>query len=464
MPIRWRLTLWFSIIVVTILAATSGLVYFFLDRYLIDEADSTLNAYAARVHGSILPAKIDGPIDYNVVHSQLPAINTLGSADIYVQIIDSSGAIVVKSDSLLQVNENLPAPASLTAAALLGKATFETMKSSDGRVRILSTPLYVQDQTLVLEVAQSLKLMDTTMSRLRLSMIGGVVLAVLLVAVTGAVTVTRALQPVQRISRIAREIEDSADLSRRVGQTRTADEIGQLATTFDHMIEHLQTVFESQKKFIADASHELRSPLTVIRGNLDLIRKHPDQANVAESLKAIESETGRMSKIVADLLLLAEVEAGGEAKKGPVRLAEAVKEEVSRAKSLAPNRKIEIARAEDVSIEGDAQRVRQMLGNLIDNAVKHTPDGTAVSVALYRDGECARLDVSDNGPGIPAEHLPYLFDRFYRVDKARSRSMGSHGLGLAIVKGIVDQHGGTVSVASEAGRGTTFSVRLKATR
>jgi two-component system OmpR family sensor kinase len=461
-PIRWRLTLWFSVIVLSILAATSVLVYFFVGRYLLDDADNNLGSYAARVHGSILPAKIDGPIDYSVVHSQLPAINEFGSPGIYVQIVDDTGAVVVKSDSLLQVNRALPTSAMLTNDALQGKAEFETLAASDGtRLRVLATPLYVQDKTLVLEVAQSLNVMDSTMNRLRLSLMGGVLLAVVLVAIAGGVILTRAFQPVRRISSIARDIQESADLSRRVGQTKTADEIGQLSSTFDHMIERLESVFESQKNFVADASHELRSPLAVIRGNLDLIKKHPDKENMAESLKAIESETVRMSKIVSDLLLLAELETGQETKKGPVKLAEAVREEVSRTRALAPTRNVEIARAEDISIEGDGQRVRQLLSNLLDNALKHTPESSAVTVSLYREGELARLDVSDTGPGIPPEHMPHLFDRFYRVDKARSRSMGSHGLGLAIVKGIVEQHGGTVSVASEIGKGTTFTVRLR---
>jgi len=260
---------------------------------------------------------------------------------------------------------------------------------------------------------------------------------------------------------IAREIEESTDLSRRVGLNGTADEIAQLAGTFDHMIERLETVFESQKKFIADASHELRSPLTVIRGNLDLIRKHPDKDNLTESLKAIESETARMSKIVADLLLLAEVETQQDTKRGPVDLAGAVREEIARARAMAPNRKIDLLRAESITVEGDRQRLRQLLGNLLDNAVKHTPEGSEVTVSLWREGHWARIDVSDTGPGIAPEHIPHLFDRFYRVDRARSRSTASHGLGLAIVKGIVEQHGGTVSVTSDIGKRTTFSVRLK---
>ncbi len=265
----------------------------------------------------------------------------------------------------------------------------------------------------------------------------------------------------QRIARIARDIEQSADLSRRVGETGTADEIGQLATVFDHMIGRLETVFKSQKKFIADASHELRGPLTVIRGNLDLMRKHPGQENAAESMRAIETETTRMSRIVADLLLLTEVETEGEPRKETVRLGEVVREEIGRMRSLPFGRKIGTGPTEDLSITGDSHLIHQLLGNLLDNAVKHTPPDAAITVSLYREGDWARLDVADTGPGIAPEHLPHIFDRFYRADKARSRSVGSHGLGLAIVKGIAERHGGTVTATSEPGRGSTFSVRLK---
>jgi two-component system OmpR family sensor kinase len=460
MPIRWKLTVTFSVIVLAILALTGVVLYFQLGGYLLAETDRSLNGYSARVHGSLLPARIDGPVDYSVIHSQLPAIDAFSSPGVYLEIIDGSGNVVVKSVSLS--NQVLPPAPAIADQALRGVAAFGTVRAGDGtRVRMLATPLYLQDQTLVLAVAQSLKLMDTTMTRLRLALLVGVLLAVVLVATTGAVTLTRALRPVQRIARIARDIEQSADLSRRVGQTGTADEIGPLATTFDHMIEHLETVFRSQKQFIADASHELRSPLTIIRGNLDLLRRHPEKEDQAESLRAIDAETTRMSRIVADLLLLAEVETARDIPKETVRLHEVVSEEIARARGLAPGRSITAGRHEDLSITGDSHRIRQLLGNLLDNAIKHTPPTATITVALYREGDWARLDIIDTGPGIAAKHLPHLFDRFYRVDQTRSRSVGSHGLGLAIVKGIAEQHGGTVTVTSDAGTGSTFSVRLK---
>jgi signal transduction histidine kinase len=267
--------------------------------------------------------------------------------------------------------------------------------------------------------------------------------------------------PVSRITQTAQDIETSSDLSQRVGYLGPGDEIGELANTFDHMIEHLDRVFQSQKYFVADASHELRGPLTVIRGNLDLLKRKLGEEERRRSLKAIERESIRMSKIVDDLLLLTEIESGQLAQPQRVLLKDILSEELERVRTLAGSRKIAVSQPEDLVINGDAQSLKQLLGNLVDNAVKYTPEHGTITLSLFRDGSWARLEVTDTGIGISSEHLPHIFDRFYRVDKARSRASGGTGLGLAIVKGIAEQHGGKVNVTSEPGKGSTFTVRLK---
>ncbi len=180
-----------------------------------------------------------------------------------------------------------------------------------------------------------------------------------------------------------------------------------------------------------------------------------------ESLRAIESEAKRMTKIASDLLLLAEVEAGQVVKRENVSLKSIVTEEQKRAQLLAGNRKIILGRLEDLSVKGDNYKLSQVLGNLVDNAIKYTPDGGAITLSLFRDGDWARLEVDDTGIGIAPENLSHLFDRFYRVDKARSRAGGGTGLGLAIVKGIIEQHDGKVTVTSEPGKGSIFTVWLQ---
>lgn len=460
MPIRWRLTLWFSLIVLAVLVLTGTLLYLLTERNLHNAVDDNLRVYSARVHGTLKPEEIPDPLNYEVIHSRLAPINEFSVPGVYLQLIDQSGRVVVKSDNLGR--QELPVDPALIERGFSGKPGIATLAAGGGaRVRLMVSPLYLRDQALVLEVAQSLSHVDVAMDQLTWILSGVILLALALVGISGAVTVRRVLSPVERITRTARSIEASPDLDRRVSYRGPADEIGQLATTFDLMISRLNKVFESQKSFIADASHELRSPLTVIQGNLDLLKRNLSEIERRESLRAIETESRRMTKIVSDLLLLAEVESGQVSLSELVSLKGLIAEEIGRAQSLAGQRRIVTGDMEDLSIVGDAYRLRQLLGNLVDNAIKYTPEDGAITISLHRDGDWARLAVADTGIGISPEHLPHIFDRFYRVDKARARDKGSTGLGLAIVKGIAERHRGKVTVTSEAGKGSTFIVWLK---
>ena len=459
MSIRWRLTLWFAGIFLVILIFSGIVLNALLQRYLYDNIDNTLQVYSAKVHGT-LHANINGPLDYNVIHDSLPSINEFSSPGIYIQLIDRDGNLITKSDNL--VNQELPVSPLLIQKGLTGNTDIQTLPAGDNaNVRIMVSPLFTPSQTYILEVAQSLKPVDDALRQFRLALIGGAFLALLLTGLLGALLIRRTLRPVEGITRTAQNIEESSNLDRRVGYQGPPDEIGRLANTFDHMIERLNKSFESQKHFIADASHELRTPLTVIQGNLDLLKRDMNEEDRKESLKAIESETRRMTKITSDLLLLAEVESGQSIKPEAVSLNEMIIEELHRARILAGKRRIMADRQEDLTVTGDVYKLNQVLGNLVDNAIKYTTEDGTITLSVFQDDNWARLEVADTGIGIAPEYLPHLFDRFYRVDKARSRNRGGTGLGLAIVKGIVEQHGGKVTVASEAGKGSTFTVWLK---
>jgi two-component system OmpR family sensor kinase len=279
--------------------------------------------------------------------------------------------------------------------------------------------------------------------------------------VSAAILIGRALSPVKKVTATAQGIASSSDLSRRVNYRGPKDEIGALAATFDRMIEQLDRLLQSQRGFVADASHELRGPLTVIRGNLDLLRRNLSEEDRQESIRALEAEAARMARVVNDLLVLAEVESGPLEQQQMVSLKDMILDAQDRALLLAGDRHIVIERQDDLWVKGDAHKLEQLVGNLVGNAIKYTPEGGAITLSLFQDGEWARLDVADTGIGISPEHLPHVFDRFYRVDRARSRAGGGTGLGLAIVKGIAQQHGGKVTVTSEPGKGSTFTVWLK---
>ena len=460
MPIRWRLTLWFALILCVILILSGLVLHILLQRYLGNQVDNNLKVYSARVHGTLNPQQIQEYIDYEVIHANLPPINEFASPGVYIQLIDRNGNVVVKSDSLGE--QELPVNPSLIEKGFAGNVTIETVAAGDSaRVRIMVSPLYLKDQTLLLEVAQSLNHIDAAVSQVRWALLASILVALTLATVSGGMIVRSALAPVSQITQTAKSIETSSNLNRRVGYSGPIDEIGQLATTFDHMIEHLDRVFQSQKHFVADASHELRGPLTVIQGNLDLLKRNLSEKDRQESLGAIKAETTRMVKITSDLLVLAEVESSQLEQMDTVALKEILSGELERAQSLAGKRKIAIGHQEELTVTGDTQKIRQLLENLVSNAIKYTSEDGTITLSLFRDGDWARLEVADTGIGIAPEHLSHIFDRFYRVDTARSRVSGGTGLGLAIVKGIAEQQGGKVTVTSEPGKGSIFTAWLK---
>jgi len=460
MPIRLRLTLWFSAILCTILLLSGIALNFIITRDLYQDVDNNLTVYSARVHGTLHGQNPTDALDYNVIHDKLPPINEFASPGIYIQIIDNNGKVVVKSDNLR--DQELPVDPALVQNGFNGNISIASVAAGENaRVRIMVSPLFLGNQTLLLEVAESLKFVDTTISQVRWAIAGAILLSLVFTGVLGNLLVRRALTPVEKITRTAQEIETSSDLNRRVAYTGPPDEIGRLAATFDHLITHLHRVFESQKQFVADASHELRTPLTVIQGNTDLLKRNLNKQDREESLTAIESEAKRMTKVVNDLLLLAELESGQSSPQERVNLREMVNEEYKRVRNFAGNRGIFTGNIEDLSVKGDVYRLKQLLGNLVDNAIKYTPEGGTITLSLFRDGEWARLEVKDTGIGISRENLDHLFERFYRVDKSRSRGGGGTGLGLSIAKSIAEQHGGKITVESEAGKGSTFTAWLK---
>jgi len=460
MSIRWRLTLWFTLILCAIMVLSGTVFYALLQGHLVNEVDSNLRVYSARVHGTLHSDQIPQPLDFSVIHSSLPIIDEFASPGMYLQIVDGNGDVVTKSDNLGE--QELPVDQSLLNRGLEGNVAIGTVASGSGSVRIMASPLYLNDQILLLEVAESTKYLDTTMSEVRWSLLAAVSVALVLAGVSGWVIVRRALSPVERVTMAARDIETGSDLGRRVAYSGPADEVGRLAATFDHMIEHLERVFQSQKHFVADASHDLRGPLTAIQGNLDLLKfddLNPEERQ--ESLKAVEAETWRMASIVSDLAVLAELESGHLEQQEDVSLRGMLLDTREWAGLLAGNRRIVIERQDDLWVKGSAHRLERLLRNLVGNAIKYTPDGGTITLSLFQDGDWACLQVSDTGIGIAPEHLPHIFDRFYRVDEARTRGDGGSGLGLAIVKGIAEQHRGRVTAASEPGKGSRFSVWLR---
>jgi len=270
------------------------------------------------------------------------------------------------------------------------------------------------------------------------------------------------LRPVRDITQAASEIS-ATNLSRRINYAGPRDELWALADTFDSMIGRLEASFERQRQFVQDASHELRTPLAAIRTNIEVTEMDPDATveEYRELVATIKSQTERLTRLSEDLLLLTNDD-GARVEREPVDLRALAADVLGEVQPLASQRGVGLRRelAADIEAVASPDLLHRCVLNLVDNAIKYSGEGSTVTVRVVDSGATARIEVEDNGPGIPAEALPHIFGRFYRVDKGRSRREGGTGLGLAIVRELITAMGGSVGVSSEVGKGTTFWIEL----
>ena len=467
MSIRVRLTIWYVGLLAIVLLGFSLLLYATLSRSLMAEMDRNLRTQAEHI---VEFASRDALIRLVAGVPGLPdPLDPFSSPDIFVQVSDVYGRIRSWSNNLQ--GKTIPLDAAVLTRVLQGEPDIRTVRVEDTRLRVYSIPIVLENQIIgVLQVAASLHPIDTTRQQLATFLMVGTVLTLSLAAVIGVFMARSALQPIDEIIRTARRISRTKDLARRIETVRTQDEVGRLAETFNEMLDRIQQLFQAQQRFIADISHELRTPLTTIRGNLDLLRRlvrrlaehapAPQKEHLEACLDDIQSETERMARLINDLLLLAQADAGITIQRVPVELDTLLLDVYRQARVIADGVQVSLGHEDQAIIPGDPDRLRQLLMNLVDNAIKYTPEGGRVTLSLYREDGWVRIQVADTGIGIPPEDLPHIFERFYRVDKARSREKGGTGLGLSIARWIAEAHGGRIEVESQVGKGTTFTVWL----
>lgn len=304
--------------------------------------------------------------------------------------------------------------------------------------------------------------LDNAVAHLRNLLFGLGLASVAVVVGLGWALAGSALAPISRLTRTARDIAASRDTRRRVPTRGGRDELGRLATTFNEMLESLDAAAQSQQRFIADASHELRAPLAVMQGNLELLRRFPvmPASERAEVLVEAEREAARLSRLVNDLLLLARSDAGVPLRKRRVALHDLALEAFRDGTRLARGQVLQHQPGQALYVTGDPDRLKQLVLIVLENALKFTPEGKCVTLDVRARSDQAVIEVHDEGVGIPEGDLPNIFQRFYRADPARSGDPGGTGLGLSIAQWIVRQHGGTIEVKSALGRGTTVTVEL----
>jgi heavy metal sensor kinase len=450
--IRVRLALWCVALLALILLAFSGALYIGLARGVQTEADSRLTMAGQQ---TLAVVDIEGNrLDEPVRAEQLPG-------GVAVTVYNGRGDLLFSNSHGLA----LPPLNRDAVQAMRGPWVISTIAGPDGvDWRLLTAPVLENGRPAgAVQVARAQPEVAAALRQLLLLMALAIPATLVLAGVGGLFLAGRALGPIDRLTRAAAAI-GADDLARRLEPPPQLDEVGRLALTFNGMLDRLERAFRRQRQFTADAAHELRTPLAMLASQVDVLLERPRQADeYRRALASMREDMSRLNVLVSELLTLARADAGQQALGREWLALDTLVEDVLTAMApLAESRGVRLAHAngKEAAVEGDQTRLTQLLINLLDNAVKYTPAGGAVTVAVRSEAPWAVVEVADTGVGIAPEHLGRLFERFYRADPARARADGGAGLGLAISQWIVQAHGGEIAVASQPGRGTVVTVRL----
>ena len=465
MSIRLRLTLWYVGLLAFLLILFGAALYATVAITSYQEVDRQLQQRANDIQASLSTVLTLQEDPWEVFRRGgvfLPNADVFATADIFVQLSSLDGAMITRSENL--GNQQLMISQAQLERAKKGETAPADFMVNGIRLRAYVAPITTRSGQVVgfIQLAQSLRTVDSTLRGLATLIIISIAAGLATATIGGWFIAGNILEPIDRVTMTAQKITRARDLGRRIDVPNKIDEVGRLALTFNEMLARIEELFRAQQRFVADVSHELRSPLTAVRGNLDLLKRGAadDPLERAQMVDAMDSETARMSRMVSDLLLLARQDAGIPIAEQPIELDTLLLEVYRQAQFTARGVKIVLGAEDQASIMGDRDRLKQVLLNLVDNAVKYTPQGGEVTLGLTKDDAWVKISVHDTGIGIAPDHIPNLFDRFYRVDKARSRDAGGTGLGLAIAKSVVDAHNGNIQVESEVGKGSTFTVWL----
>ncbi len=480
--IRVKLTVWYTLLVLSTILLFAGTSYYITKRTLSENLDISLRNEVGWVRELVQPqaSKVKPSkrsIDA-IMRSKAPRQPRLNPAPedttgqeadeiwneifrhtlqsrkkTYIQIVDRRGTILHRSYNIgpdsLTIRDTIPMYQTVVATGSLGGEPIRVAASRDRNFTFyVGYPVAELNELLESFFLIFLVLIPVALA---VSVFGGFALA------------HKSIQPVVEITTRARRIT-AENLDQTIPIRQVGDEIGQLTSTFNDMIRRLRDSFNQTRQFSADASHELRTPLTIMRGEIELaLRSTKTPEEYRRVLQSSLEEILRMSSIIDNLLMLAKADQGiYHAEFSEVNLRDLVEELYEDSEALAERKRIRVTlrRAAQITMVGDKVRLRQLFLNLIDNAIKYTPEGGSVTLSVEQQNGSAIFQVEDTGIGIPADEQEKIFDRFYRVDKARSREAGGSGLGLSIAKWIVDLHRGTIAVSSQINKGSVFTVRL----
>ena len=460
MPLRVRLTLWYGSALALVLIIFSVVLYAITARNLRDAVDQALEETATAAVRSLEERGFLPLIDEEELLSQFPE---LARIDKFFQIFSPSGTITIRSPNIKQ--HEVPLSRTALNTTFNGRTIFESAKyPNEPPLRLISVPIIYRGNLLyIVQVGTSMESIEETLHRFLILLIVAMPIALAVSLAAGWFLAGRALRPVDAITLAAQRIA-AGDLSQRLTMSTAADEIGRLASTFNDMIGRLDASFQQIRRFTSDASHELRTPLTVMKGETELVLRRPrlleDYRSVLESNL---EEIDRMTHVVDELLFLSRTDMGEVKMESMPVVLESLVEDIHRqATLLGQDRNIEVVLGTVMPavVLGDELRLRELLLNLVENAVKYSHPGGKVEIALVTDSQQANLLVTDQGIGIAPEDHTRIFDRFFRTDGARTHTKKGTGLGLAICSWIVESHRGRIDVKSDVGSGSTFTVTL----
>jgi heavy metal sensor kinase len=356
----------------------------------------------------------------------------------------------------------VPVPFSTMEKAAKGEIVYETVENLSSRTRMVTIPFIENKQVSFVQVGASLADFDETMRKLLIIMIIGIPTSLSVTVIVGYFMAKKSLKPVDQIRKAAVKIS-SSNLDERIDIKGRRDELSRLAETFNAMISRLKDSFQRINQFSIDVSHELKTPLTILKGETEVaLRKERSNEEYRHLLQSNLEEIDRMAQIIDDLLLLSKADRKDvKLNIENISLRDLIADVCMKMKIFADKKKISLVVDElaDVRLSGDELKLRRMLWNIIENGIKYTPKDGTVTVSSYTNNGCVCIDVRDNGIGISADDIEYIFDRFYRADRSRKRESGS-GLGLSISKWIAEAHKGVIEVTSQPAQGSLFLIKL----
>jgi two-component system, OmpR family, heavy metal sensor histidine kinase CusS len=452
--LRFRLVAWYGLLAGFSTLVSDGFIYYEFRQILLAQLDNSLEVTAIQARKN-LDDEVDG-LEFDPRPDAQFLASLLNEAGVEIYLRGRDGRVKERFGETLAFS-----------AETVVQPGFQTLSTPGGRWRTYTQEISTRNGRPPgwLTVARSLQPVDSTLANVFHRHLLKLPLLLGMVGLGGLFLANRALQPIAQIAQMTRQVRVSGDLTQRIHYQGSADdELARLAKMFDEMLDSLQANFEQQKRFTADASHELRTPLTTLKGRLQVALSQPrTNETYVDTLQAIQLEVDRLIRLSTDLLLLSRLEQHHQDLSFElVDLSDFLVAIAAQIRPLADLKNLTFVThiAADLRIRACPDHLIRLFLNLLDNAVKYTPEQGLVSLAAEARNGAVVVSVSDSGIGISEDHLPHLFERFYRVEKSRSRSMGGTGLGLAIAQEIVHRHHGAIWVDSQPSSGTTFTVRF----